>query len=121
MRVFGRHGELPPHLIHFLNKKFCEIGDSLKKNDIIFWKSSHSEVGCLIRWKATCDGWVVLNTDEASKGNLGPQVGGGIIRDTTRRLAEAFAERLGNCTAPKAELLALRRGLPLAQVMASLV
>lgn len=60
------------------------------------------------------DGWIMLNTDGAAKGNPGPAVGGGIFRGTRGEWLYGFAENMGCCTSVKAELKAVFQGLRIA-------
>ncbi|GJS34621.1 ALA-interacting subunit 3-like protein [Tanacetum coccineum] len=48
-----------------------------------------------VRWVAPPLDWVLLNTDGASRGNLGEAGGGGILRDSRGCFIRAFAENYG--------------------------
>jgi len=61
----------------------------------------------LIRWFAPSDGWVKLNADGASRGNLGPAGGGGVIEGPLSNWVHGFLVCLGICSSVKAALLRL--------------
>lgn len=67
-----------------------------------------------IRWPYPREGWVRLNTDDASKGNPGSAGAGGLIRGHRGELFEMFASNCGVCSCTKAELWAVLRGLAIA-------
>ncbi|KAL2929247.1 hypothetical protein RDABS01_034658 [Bienertia sinuspersici] len=54
---------------------------------------------------------VALNTDGAAKGCLGPTGASGILRNYAGQCLGFFANNLGECSAMRVELLALKRGL----------
>lgn len=55
-----------------------------------------------------------LNTDGASKGNLGKAGCGGLIRGHRGELFEVFSTTYGSCSSTKAELLGVLHVLVLA-------
>ncbi|KAL0456363.1 UNVERIFIED_CONTAM: hypothetical protein Slati_0975500 [Sesamum latifolium] len=65
----------------------------------------------LIHWSKPGPRWYKLNTDGASKGNLGASGAGGLLRDHKGLVLFAFLEPLGISTNTSAELQALYRGL----------
>jgi len=67
-----------------------------------------------IRWDPPPEGWVLLNTDGASKGNPGVVVGG-VIRGDRGEWIQGFSENFGVCTSMKAELKAVLCGLCMAR------
>ncbi|GKB51119.1 non-LTR retroelement reverse transcriptase [Tanacetum coccineum] len=68
-----------------------------------------------IRWVAPPLGWVLLNTDEVSRGNPVEAGGGGILRDSRGCFLRAFAKNYGICTVTRSEILALLRGIIMAR------
>ena len=64
-----------------------------------------------VRWEKPQEGWVKLNTDEASKGNPGLAGCGGVVRNEDGRWIMGFARRIGVTTSFVAELWGLREGL----------
>ncbi|GJX33253.1 non-LTR retroelement reverse transcriptase [Tanacetum coccineum] len=68
-----------------------------------------------VRWVASSLDWVLLNTDGASRGNLGEAGGGGILRDSRGCFIRAFAENYGICTVTRSEILALLHGIIMAR------
>ena len=57
----------------------------------------------------------MLNTDGAAKGNLGPAGAGRVLRDDKGEWIIGFSENLGYCSAIKAEIRAVLRGLKVAK------
>ena len=87
----------------------------MAREDIVFGNLQLFNLEKFIRWESPPTGWVILNTNGASKGNRGPASGGGLLRDYKGKMMKGFMEKFGIYTSPKAELMALRRGLPIAK------
>lgn len=64
-----------------------------------------------IRWERPPRGWIKLNTDGSSLGNLGTAGGGGLVRDDSGQWLAGFSQRIGITSSFMAELWALRDGL----------
>ncbi|PHT36728.1 hypothetical protein CQW23_24428 [Capsicum baccatum] len=64
-----------------------------------------------IFWHKPDHGWVKLNVDGCSKGNPGPAVGGGIIRDHAGVMISTFVEFYGECSNNLAEAKAMFTGI----------
>ena len=62
-------------------------------------------------WKSPPHGFLKVNIDEASKGNLGLAAFGGVIRDEHDKIKEIFHCHLGKETNNIAELMALEQFL----------
>lgn len=56
-------------------------------------------------------GWLKLNTDGSSLGNLGLAAGGGVIRDENGNWVMAFSRKIGNTSNFMIEMWALCDGL----------
>lgn len=69
----------------------------------------------LIRWDPPPEGWILLNTDRASKGNPRVIADGGIIRGDRGEWIQGFSENFGVCTLVKAVLKAMLCGLRMAR------
>ncbi|KAL2928203.1 hypothetical protein RDABS01_033951, partial [Bienertia sinuspersici] len=97
----------------FLWFKLEEVTNALKR-DLIFdiWNVRKQEA--YIQWSPPIYRWVVLNTDGAAKGCPGQAGGGGIFRNHMGQRLGYFSTTFGLCTAMKAELLALLKGLQMA-------
>ncbi|KAM3288258.1 hypothetical protein P3S67_021688 [Capsicum chacoense] len=65
-----------------------------------------------IFWHKPDHGWVKLNVDGCSKGNPGPAVGGGIIRDHAGVMISTFVEFYGECSNNLAEAKAIELKKP---------
>ena len=70
-----------------------------------------------VSWEPPDEGWIMLQTDGAAKGCPGLAGAGGVFRDAQGRWMVGFAEYLGRCSAVKAELKAVFRGLRMAREM----
>ena len=64
-----------------------------------------------VRWEKPCTGWLKLNTDGASMGNMGLAGGGGLLRDENGSWVGGFARKIGVASSFTIELWALRDGL----------
>ncbi|GJS86227.1 LURP1-like domain-containing protein [Tanacetum coccineum] len=115
--IFGRNEEIPIDPIRFLHTKLKEMSDALLKDDMRKQGCYKIRKEVFIGWITPPDGWVMLNTDGASRGNLGDAGGGGILRDDRGHFIRAFAENYGICTVTISELLAFMRGITMARDM----
>lgn len=84
------------------------------ENDLQTSKSP-ARVQKYITWHGPEIGWYSLNCDGAAKGNPGPAGGGGIIRDHNGTFVSAFQANIGHCSAFRAEVKALQKGLEIAK------
>ena len=75
---------------------------ALKFDELVFGDPKHLKLEQLIRWKPTRNGWLLLNTTGASKGNSDQVGGDGIIRDHRGVMLSAFMENCGHYSSPKA-------------------
>ncbi|XP_013607689.1 PREDICTED: uncharacterized protein LOC106314355 [Brassica oleracea var. oleracea] len=75
---------------------------------------SRERVEKQISWNRPTNGWFKLNTDGASRGNLGLATAGGAIRDEYGEWNGGFAINIGICSAPLAELWGVYYGLCIA-------
>ena len=67
----------------------------------------------LIRWSFPPVGWLKMNVDGSSRGNLGPAVFGGLVRNDQENWKIGFYGKLNNCSSLQVELWAIFRGLQL--------
>ena len=74
----------------------------------------HSRVEKYISWTPPPVGWYAMNTDGAARGSPGDAGGGVIIRNNSGMFISALTLNFGRCSAFRAEVLALLRGLELA-------
>ncbi|XP_058082487.1 uncharacterized protein LOC131230607 [Magnolia sinica] len=65
----------------------------------------------IVRWQRPPAGWVRLNVDGSSLGNLGPSGGGGLCRDSSGGFLFAFAKGYGTPSNTHAELRAVHEDL----------
>jgi len=70
--VFNRAQGIPENRTQFLEKRFTDIFQALKGDNFVLGSRNYSECEVLVRWTAPPYDWVLLNTDGAAKGNLGP-------------------------------------------------
>jgi len=103
-KCFRSNEGLPEDIGGFLVQKFQEVLRVLEKASIMG-----------IRWEAPDKGWLVLNTDGAAREGMGLAGAGGIIRDNMGNWVIGFSENLGKCSAIKAEIRAVFRGLTVAR------
>ncbi|XP_074267507.1 uncharacterized protein LOC141590888 [Silene latifolia] len=115
--VFGRDNENPsqPHL--FLRQQFETTRKAFNNFDILIPPPRPHNVEIHVRWDPPPYGWIMLNTDGASKGNPGPAGGGGVFRNASGDLISAYYLSCGVCSSMKAELIALFAGLENAKTM----
>ena len=64
-----------------------------------------------IRWERPVEGWLKLNTNGLSLGNLGLAAGGGVIRDGNSNSVVGFSRKIGITSSFMAEMWPLRDGL----------
>ena len=62
-------------------------------------------------WNKTPNGWVKLNTDGSSIGNLGSAGRGGLIRDQNGIWITGFSQNVGIATSMETKLWAPKDGL----------
>lgn len=67
-----------------------------------------------VRWLFPPEGWFKVNTDGASKGNSGMVGCGGVLRDDQGRWVSGFDMNIGYCSAFRAELWGILKGVELA-------
>ena len=98
--LFGRFDDI----LHALNLEhpFAMGGTTVKRENFI-------------RWEAPLEGWALLNTDGASKGNPGVASGGGVLRGHRGDWIKGFTEHFRTCTSVKTELRAALRSLRMAR------
>jgi len=82
-----------------------QVPNSMRTNPITEW----------IRWDPPNGYWRALNTDSAARGNLGLAGARGVLRDGTGAWIIGFSEHLGHCSAIKAEIRDVLRGLKIAK------
>ncbi|KAJ8431324.1 hypothetical protein Cgig2_013540 [Carnegiea gigantea] len=113
---FGTVEEEPEDRGSFLVARFYDIIQALESLTPPL-TDSRSEPSSkeLVRWEAPPEGWVILNTDGAAKGNPRPAGAGGVLRDEKGGWRGGFSENLGSCSAMKAEICVVLCGLRLAQ------
>ena len=105
------------YLINIIHVRYNEARRAIDRKLALFRKprsaNGKEEVG--VAWKHPPMDWYVLNTDGAAKGSPGPAGGGAIIRDHCGGLISALSLNFGHCNSFKAEVMALLKGLELAQ------
>lgn len=112
---FATTSVIPGDKIQFLLKQFDTIIGALSGNNYSVVAQPRHQCEILVSWSPQPDGWILLNTDGAAKGNPGPAGGGGVFRDTRGNWICGFAEGMGRCTSVRAELKAILRGLQVAR------
>lgn len=73
----------------------------------------HKTIPLVVKWHAPDFGWVNLNTNGSSLGNLGPDGWGVVIRDHNLKWIYGFAQQIGHAYSVMIELWAIRDGLSL--------
>ena len=111
MICFGSQDDIPMERHHFLTAQFWDILNALSRD------RDHNQSKLeqtYVKWQPPPEGWVILNTDGAAKGNPGRAGAGGVLRGDRGEWILGFSEFLGHCSSMKAELRAISRGLQLA-------
>jgi len=101
----------------FLCRKFQDIIHALEDENLSSPHMARNMVDRWIKWDPPERGWIALNTDGAAKGTLGPAGAGGAFRDNQGQWLMGFTEYVGHCSAAKAELRGVLRGLKIARDM----
>lgn len=73
--------------------------------------SAYNKQEILLGWTPSKPSWIKLNTDGASKGNLGEASGGGLIQDSVGGWLGGFVVNIGHCIYMAAEFRASAQGL----------
>jgi len=71
IRCFNNHMSIPSDKLKFLMERFQEIKDALFMDNIRNGELTSGKHQVHIRCEQPPEGWVILNTDGASRGNLG--------------------------------------------------
>lgn len=111
--MFGRDEVSLTDYGAFLRVRYAETRSSLEDHLSCIATDRREEV--FVTWVAPQEGWYTLNTDGAAKGSPGPAGGGAIIRDHGGRFIMGMSTNFGHCNSFRAELLALCKGLEMAQ------
>jgi len=101
----------------FLRGKYQEIITAFDKDCQPSCPVNRNIVERMIHWEPPDGDWIALNTDGAAKGNRGAAVAGGVLRDRHGQWLVGFSEYVGHCSAAKAELRGVLRGLKIAREM----
>jgi len=102
----------------FLGGKYQEILNAMDKDRLPVCPENRGTVERMIRWEPPADDWIALNTDGAAKSNCGVAGAGGVLRDSHGQWLVGFSEYVGHCSAAKAEIRGVLRGLKIAKEMA---
>jgi len=113
----GSMSSIPRDKTYFLLQKFEEVMSSLAQLGNGTARTQGPQLSIMVSWSAPPPGWVLVNTDGASKGNPGPAGGSGVIRGERGEWIVGFMEKMGVCTSTKAELKAVYRELRLAKCL----
>ena len=113
----NQFAEIPSNVGEFLLHKFQEVLQALDKYgpDSSQVRFTSDDPG--VCWEPPMKGWMVLNTDGAAKGGLGPAGVGGVLRNDKGEWMVGFSGYLGHCSAMTAELKAVIHGLKVAKEM----
>ena len=114
-QCLGGEEEVPKEKGIFLQTKFREVLHALHRDNPSADVDDGGVTGYWVRWEPPLGHWMVLNTDGAVKGNLGPAGSGGVLRGDKGEWITGFSESLGHCSSIRAELRVVLRGLKLAQ------
>ena len=114
--VFGRNHEVPQDIGGFIQVRYDETRRSIEKAlGYANPEALHQREVVGVRWCHPPMEYYALNTDGAAKGSPGIAGGGVIIRDHRGGFVSAMAMYFGVCSSFKAEVMALCKGLELAQ------
>jgi len=108
---------IPSEKGSFLCCKFQDIINAFDSENQPSIPTNRITVERWIQWDPPERGWIALNTDGAAKGNSGPAGAGGALRDNQGQWLVGFTEYVGYCSAVKAELRGVLRGLKIAREM----
>jgi len=100
---------------NFLIAKFREVKHALYNNVYITELTDRGKFDRWVRWEVPLEGWMVLNTEGAAKGNPGPAGAGGVLLGNAGEWIAGFSEYRRHCSSVKAELREVLRGLTLAK------
>lgn len=118
MFVFGRGGEVHVDVGAFLRIRFDEMWRAIHERDNENGLTKpKGEERSFINWNKPPHGWYALNTNGAARGFPGAAGGGDIIRNSCGSFILAISANFGVCTAFRAEVMALLKGLELARNM----
>lgn len=116
IRVFENGKDIPVDVGAFLKIRFDETWRSIHGMAAgSFQEPKAVKIEKHISWLKPPDGWYALNTDGAAKGSPGDAGGGAIIRNQDGQFISGFSANYGRCSAFRAEVRALVRGLELAR------
>nr|GEV34889.1 putative ribonuclease H protein At1g65750 family [Tanacetum cinerariifolium] len=104
-----RDEEIPIYPILFMHTKLKEMSDALFKDDMRKQGCYKIRKEVFISLVTPPDGWVMLNTNGASRGNPRDAGGGEILQDDRGHFIRAFDKNYGICTSTISELLAIIR------------
>ena len=113
-RSFERTPSIPVDQVSFISARVGTVKRALDRWREVDGQSIKPRQEIKISWSHPREGWVMLNTDGASKGNSGVAGAGGLIRSHRGEVFEIFAMNCGICSCMRAELLAVQRGLSIA-------
>ena len=82
------------HRGQFLLTKFEEVLAALNDEPRETERPECTRTELSMRWESPPDGWVLMNTDGAAKGNPGPAACGGILRNGRGEWIGGFIESL---------------------------
>ena len=114
-RCFDKTERIPVDKGKFLRYKFHDTTQAVATDQILAHVTRRDMDDHWIRWEPPAEGWMVLNTDGAVKAHLGSAGAGGVIRGERGDWVVEFSEYLGYCSAIKAELRGVLRGLKIAK------
>ncbi|KAJ8428422.1 LOW QUALITY PROTEIN: hypothetical protein Cgig2_003124 [Carnegiea gigantea] len=86
---------IPTHRGQFLLAKFEEVLAAMYDEPWETKRPDRTPMELCVRWESPREGWVLLNTDGAVKGNPGPAACGGILRNDSGEWLAGFTEALG--------------------------
>ncbi|KAL4359579.1 hypothetical protein AHAS_Ahas08G0091500 [Arachis hypogaea] len=98
-----------------INKEAKKIKKALEKAYLIGQRRGRIERN--VQWNPPPAGWIKLNSDGTTQGNLGTIGCGGILRDEEGRWIAGFSHKIGVGTAFMAELCGVKKGLEITWTM----